>query len=85
MSYKICPKCAAGNQSFMIGTVTQAFEVPSGQQQITDYVCPHCAYVETETLEPPALMGNYNSGVGRLMKPVLLQDSWGIYNSGIAQ
>jgi len=82
MSYKICPKCI-GSTNYMTGTITQAFDPSTEDPQITEFICPYCGYTETETIAAPATMGIYNPPVGRLMTPIILNDIWGIYNSGI--
>jgi len=80
MSYKICPVCI----KYMTGIVTQPFDPATENPQITEFVCPYCNYEETETIPAPPSLGTFNSGVGRLMDPILpTESSWGIYNSGV--
>ncbi len=82
MSYKLCPVCT-GTTNYMTGILTQPFDPATEDSQITDFVCPYCGYTETETIDAPATIGVYNSGIGCLMTPVKLENAWGIYNSGI--
>ena len=82
MSYKICPECT-GTTNWMTGVITQPFDPATEDSQTTDFECPYCGFIETETIPAPATIGAYNTALNRVYVPSEIGKSWGIYNSGI--